>query len=188
MSGRKIFGKLKQIINLFVFIFRVIPKPLKVFLFDLTSRYSQNIFVGIRYVILKSLINSCGDNIKIGTNVTILNWKSLELGNNISIHPNCYIDAAGGITIGNNVSIAHNSSILSSNHKWNNLSKPIKYNAVELNKVIIKDDVWVGCGCRILSGVTIGSRTVLAAGAVVNKSVDSNVIYGGVPAKLIKKI
>ncbi|VDH05093.1 acyltransferase [Bergeyella zoohelcum] len=187
-TGRQKFFKNKKIINLFVKIFRLLPDFILQFFWDCISRYSQIVFVALRYIILKSRIKSCGDNVKIGTNVQILAWDKLSIGHNVSIHSNCYIDANGTIEIGNNVSIAHNTSILSANHDWKDLSLPIKYNPVVLSKVIIHDDVWIGCGCRILADVCISNRSVIAAGAVVNKNVEKNTIVGGIPAKLIKQI
>lgn len=188
MTGREIFKRNKQLMSLLVWFFKIIPGFIRFFLWDATSRYSQILFIGIRYIILKSLVAECGDNIRIGTNVRILNWDNIRLGNNVSIHDNCYLDATGGIEIGNEVSIAHNSSILSTNHDWNDHLIAIKYNAIIPAKVIVNDDVWIACGCRILAGVTIGTRSIIAAGAVVTKTVENNSIYGGVPAKLIKKI
>lgn len=52
--------------------------------------------------------------------------------------------------------------------------------------VIIEDDVWVGCRAIILHGVTVGRGAVIAAGAVVTKSVPPYAIVGGVPAKVIR--
>ena len=43
-------------------------------------------------------------------------------------------------------------------------------------------------GATILPGVTVGENSIVAAGAVVNKSVPANTIVGGVPAKVIKMI
>ncbi|MGE9291694.1 MAG: acyltransferase [Puniceicoccales bacterium] len=51
------------------------------------------------------------------------------------------------------------------------------------SKVIIENDVWVGYGARILSGVTIGKGSIIAAGSVVTKDVAPLSIYGGVPAR-----
>lgn len=187
-TGREKFSRFKKLLNINAILFSVLPKFVRVFLWDISSRYSQTIFIAFRYVLLKTFVKDCGDNIRIGKNVSLLNTQGLVLGNNISIHDNCYIDAAGGIDIGDNVSIAHNSSLISSNHSWEDLNTPIKYNPLIPAKITINEDVWIGCGCRILAGVMISCRTIIAAGAVVNKNMESNSIYGGVPAKLIKKI
>lgn len=187
-TGREKFNRNKKVIGVLVKLFRLFPKSFLLFIWNCTSNHSQIIFVGVRYVILKSLLRSCGDNIKIGTNVQILGWEKLSIGTNVSIHSNCYIDANGEIEIKDDVSIAHNSTILSTNHDWNDSSLPIKYNPVTFGKVVIYNDVWIGCGCRILAGVNIASRSIIAAGAVVNKNVQSNTIVGGVPAKIIKQI
>lgn len=187
-TGRDKFRKKKRLIFFFVKLFKFFPKSVLLFVWNCTTNHTQIIFVGIRYVILKALVKSCGDNVKVGTNVQILGWEKLTLGTNVSIHSNCYIDANGIVEIGDNVSIAHNSTVLSTNHGWANNSLPIKYNSVTFGKVSILDDVWVGCGCRILAGVNIQSRSIIAAGAVVNKDVKSKVIVGGIPAKIIKEI
>ena len=52
-------------------------------------------------------------------------------------------------------------------------------------KVTVGDDVWIGYGAIILSGVTIGEGSVIAAGSVVTKDVDAYTVVGGNPAKKI---
>ena len=42
--------------------------------------------------------------------------------------------------------------------------------------------MWIGSNVTILDGVTVGENSVIAAGAVVNKSFPNNVIIGGIPA------
>ena len=61
-----------------------------------------------------------------------------------------------------------------------------KYEAVSNGDIIVEDDVWIGNGATILSGVRIGQGSVVAAGAVVTKDVPPYAIVGGVPAKVIK--
>ena len=53
--------------------------------------------------------------------------------------------------------------------------------------VIISNNVWIGMNATILKGVTIGENSVVAAGAVVTKSVPANVVVGGNPAIIIKE-
>ena len=54
--------------------------------------------------------------------------------------------------------------------------------------VVIGDNVWIGMNAIILKGVTIGENSVVAAGAVVTKSVRANVVVAGNPAVVIKEI
>ncbi|MBR6071677.1 MAG: CatB-related O-acetyltransferase [Acholeplasmatales bacterium] len=53
--------------------------------------------------------------------------------------------------------------------------------------IVIDDDVWIGVNCIILSGVHIGQGAIIGAGSVVTGNVEPYSIYGGAPAKLIKK-
>lgn len=52
-------------------------------------------------------------------------------------------------------------------------------------KVEIGDFVYLGTNSLIMPGVTIGSHVIVAAGSVVTKSIPSNVVVGGNPAKII---
>lgn len=59
---------------------------------------------------------------------------------------------------------------------------------VQSKPVVIEDNVWIGACCIVLKGVTIGKRAAIGAGSVVTKSVPPDEIWGGNPAKFIKKI
>ena len=170
------------------FVLSFIPKRVLKFIYARISGVRGAIGLGLRYVVIKRLAKSCGENVFISNNVTLLHIDRMIIGSNVSIHTNCYIDAFGGIEIGSDVSIAHNSTILSANHTWDDIHTPIKYNNVRSARVMISNDVWIGCGCRVLAGVLIKSRTVVAAGAVVNKSLPGNNIIGGLPARVLKII
>jgi len=54
--------------------------------------------------------------------------------------------------------------------------------------VIIGDDVWIGTGAIILKGVSIGDRAIVGARAVVTKSVPSDAVVAGNPARLVKQL
>ncbi|MDB4513376.1 CatB-related O-acetyltransferase [Akkermansiaceae bacterium] len=53
--------------------------------------------------------------------------------------------------------------------------------------IIIENDVWIGTGATILSGVTIGNGAVILAGALVTNNVAAYTIVGGVPAKNVRQ-
>ena len=90
--------------------------------------------------------------------------------------------------IGDNVSIAHLCSIITFEHTWDNVDVPIKYNPVNYAGVEIGQDVWLGCGAKVLSGAIIGSRVVVAAGSVVKGKCSNFTLYAGAPARAIKSI
>ena len=64
--------------------------------------------------------------------------------------------------------------------------KECPYEAFSKGDIIVDDDVWIGYGSIIMSGVHIGQGAIVAAGAVVTKDVPPYAIVGGVPASVIK--
>ncbi|MBB3208341.1 acetyltransferase-like isoleucine patch superfamily enzyme [Rhodopirellula rubra] len=163
----------------------IVPVKLREFLWSSSGIFDGPFAIALRYCILKSLIKDCGDNVYVGKFVCVRNWSGLSIGSNVSIHAMCYIDAAGGVSVGDNVSIAHQVSLISFNHSYQNILLPIKYNPNKLAPIAIHEDVWVGCGVRLLAGVVVEQRSIVAAGAVVNRAVERGSIVGGVPAKKI---
>lgn len=188
MNGRVFFTRLGWMISAVSRIFGLTPFAVRKFFYNALKSFDGNFSSLVRYMLLKSSFKQCGNNVFIGPNVIIKNISSISLGSNISIHANCYLDALGNICIEDNVSIAHNSSLISFEHTWDDSETPIKYNPIKASPIHVKSDVWIGCGVRILSGVTINSRSVIAAGAVVTKDVPSNSLVAGVPAKFIKSL
>lgn len=112
---------------------------------------------------------------------------SIKIGSNCSINPYTLIYGHGlGTVIGDNVLIAGHCVVIPTNHVFKDLHKPINQQGLSSKGICIESNVWIGAGCQILDGVTIGTGAIVAAGSVVNKSVAPNTIVGGVPAKLIK--
>lgn len=166
----------------------IIPMPIIRFLWRTLDVFDGKLGAVFRYVLVCRRLGQCGKNVFFAHNIYIDNFKKLRVGNNVSIHTLSTILTGGGVHIGNNVSIAHGVSVVSGEHTWELQDTPIKYNPVVMYEVKIDDDVWIGCGVKILSNVHIGKRVVVAAGGVVTKSLDNGGLYGGIPAKLIKKI
>ncbi len=188
MSGRDKFKKNKKLILFFCKLLSIFSKKFQYRLYNKFSNGESNFKILLRYCLLKNICKQIGNNVYIGSGVTIKNYKNLSIGDNVSIHKNSYIDALGEIVIGNNVSIATDTKIISFNHTWDDLSKPIKYNKLLPKKILIDDDVWIGAGAVILAGIKIEKRVVVGALSVVTKCLESDGVYVGIPAHLIKKI
>jgi acetyltransferase-like isoleucine patch superfamily enzyme len=184
MTGRERFARFAPLIGKLSSLLRCIPRAFFEKTWFLPQGWPGVPGILVRYLYARRLSRFVGSNVMIGPNCTILGWRDLEIGNNVTIHVGCYLDAKGGITIGSDVSIAHYSSILSFDHTWADTTVPIKYNPLSFASVTIEDDVWIGCGVRILSGATVLQRTVVAAGAVVTKGVTGPGVVAGVPGKL----
>lgn len=102
-----------------------------------------------------------------------------------------------GLVIGNYCSIARDVKfILGGNHRTDCLMTfPVYHYFVDSSYVearskgpiVLEDDVWIGVGCVLLSGIVLGQGCVVAAGSVVTKSFSPFSIIGGNPARLIKK-
>ena len=113
---------------------------------------------------------------------TIANIRKIYVGINSTVaRPGCYLQGAGTIRFGDYVQLAPNVGILSANH---DLYDQRKYN---VEPIVIGDYSWIGMNSVVTAGVTLGPRTIVAAGAVVTKSFpDGYCVLAGVPAKVVK--
>lgn len=121
----------------------------------------------------------------------IYDAKNLAIGKDVSINDGVVLQSYGGISIGNNVTISRNVTILTigldtADYIHNSMKKHRDH---IMKKVIIQDGTWLCANVTVLPGVKIASCCIVAAGAVVTHDLnEENCIYGGVPAKLIKRM
>ncbi|MDE5721421.1 MAG: sugar O-acetyltransferase [Clostridia bacterium] len=108
--------------------------------------------------------------------------QNIKVGKNVFINSGCCFQDQGGIEIGDNALIGQQVVIATINHDLNPENRGNMFPA----PVKIGNRVWIGAHATILSGVTIGDNSVIAAGAVVTKDVPENSVVAGVPAKIIK--
>ena len=110
----------------------------------------------------------------------------------LNIHS--YNKEVESLIIGNYCSIAGGVHfILSGGHSYETLSTyPFdafltkQAESISKGPIIVDDDVWIGFGSIILSGVHIGKGAIIGAGSVVTKNVEPYSIVAGTPARLIK--
>lgn len=110
----------------------------------------------------------------------------ISIGDNTRIHGSC-IHAFERIEIGSNCLIAANCQIFDASGHGTSL----KERAASQGKskpIIIGNNVWIGTGCIILPGTTIGNNSVISAGSVVRGVVPEGVVFAGNYAKFIKQL
>ena len=122
--------------------------------------------------------------------ITVLKGGELVVGKWSGI-TNSVLVCKENIKIGNYVNIGAGSIIMDTNFHSTNWEQRAKRNDGNIAKsapISIGDYVFIGTRCIILKGVTIGEKSIVAAGSIVTKNIPAGEIWGGNPAKFIKKI
>ena len=125
-----------------------------------------------RTSILRELLGGIGENVVIDTPFHCDYGKNIFLGNDVIINMNCTFVDNKTIRIGDRVLIASNVQMYTSSHPV----LPIE----------IENNVWIGGGCILLPGVTIGENSVIGAGSVVTRPVPPNCVAVGNPCRVIR--
>lgn len=147
-------------------------------------------------------LNALGKGeIKLGNNVSIGAYSRLiiatsfdhigshiHIGDQVGIGEFAYLGGAGGLEIGDQCIVGQYFSCHPENHNYTDKKIPIRLQGTSRKGIKIGQNCWIGSKVTILDGVEIGDNCVIAAGAVVTKSMPPNSIIGGVPAKVIKPI
>lgn len=138
---------------------------------------------------------------KIGSNSFLWQFvvvlKKARIGKNVNVCSHCFIE--NNVVIGNNVTIKngvhiwdgitiHDDVFIGPNVTFTNDKYPINKNInYKISKTVIKKGAVIGAGSVVLPGITIGENALVAAGALVTKSVPDGMMAIGVPAKIVEK-
>ncbi|PMD93035.1 hypothetical protein BWI97_19035 [Siphonobacter sp. BAB-5405] len=136
-----------------------------------------------------------GKGLYAGARVRLWAKNSIIIGENFYIGRDSQIEA--DCIIGNDVIFGNRVAIVGKyDHNFQQIGTPIRHASEirdpdftwqdRLKPTIIEDDVWVGYGSIIMSGITIHQGSIIAAGSVVTKDVEPYSIYAGNPARKIK--
>ena len=135
-----------------------------------------------------------GNNVSMGKNTRIectgnlqSIGKGIKVGNNAGLGADSFFGCSGGILIGDDTIIGNYVSFHAENHVFNDLATAIRLQGSSRKGIIVGRNCWIGAKATILDGAEIGDGCIIAAGAVVTEGkYESNGIYGGVPAQLLK--
>jgi maltose O-acetyltransferase len=109
---------------------------------------------------------------------------NIEIGDNSYINFNCNFIDDTKIIIGKKVMFGPAVTIATVGHPINPNYREYMYAA----PVKIEDNCWIGAGCTICPGVTIGENSVIGAGSVVTKDIPANSVAVGNPCKVLRAI
>ncbi|WP_430908623.1 acyltransferase [Maribacter sp. 2-571] len=123
------------------------------------------------------------------TNLIVSQNAVLTIGDHTGLS-NCTIVCQNGVTIGKHVKIGGSVKIYDTDfHHLKYTERENRKTDIPLTKsVVIGDHCFIGAHSIILKGVTIGNKAIIGAGSVVTKSIPEGEVWGGNPAKFIKKI
>ncbi len=111
---------------------------------------------------------------------------SLTIGDGTSIEPNVHIGAATDMVIGRNVVLASSVYITDHDHGYNDGEVSALNQPLEVQRVTIEDNVWIGERGVVLKGVTIGHHSIVGANSVVTRSIPPFSIAVGSPARVVR--
>lgn len=109
----------------------------------------------------------------------------IRIGNSNYFNRNVMLDACGLIEIGDRNMFGPDVYITDSNHQFGGSFSPGEL-PMDQGNVVIGNRCWIGAKAVILKGVRLGDGCVVAAGAVVTRSVEPGVVVAGVPARPLR--
>jgi acetyltransferase-like isoleucine patch superfamily enzyme len=154
-------------------------------------RLGRNVFVGERVTIFDERAGGpveLGDRVHLNRDTVVQTGDggSVRIGADSHLQARCQLSAyLAPIELGHNVQVAPNCAFYSYDH-GTDAEVPMQDQPLRTRGPIrIGNDVWLGVGAIVLSGVTIGDGAVIGAGAVVTADVPDNGIAVGVPARVV---
>jgi acetyltransferase-like isoleucine patch superfamily enzyme len=126
-----------------------------------------------------------GDHFKIWSThkrTLVTGWGKLRIGDRVFLNNGVFLACCKEITIGDDVAIANEVYITDSD------SHGVEGRPVREAPVRIGNGAWIGARAIILPGVTVGSRALVAAGAVVTRDVPDDTLVAGNPARVIREL
>ena len=158
------------------------------FVLLLTNWLPDNVvFLRLRGLLASFFLGSCGNNLRLGRNITFYNPSRIHIGENVYIAFGCWFMAGEEISIGNEVLFGPYCVVVSSNHRRAE-NGSFRYGIPDKRPIYIGDGSWMAAMVTITAGSMIGKGSLVAAGSVVSGTVPSDVMAGGVPARVIKSL
>ena len=127
-----------------------------------------------------------GDGCILDRELTIECRGVLHIGKRVIFGHHCTLGVRESLIIGDDTLLAEMVSIRDHDHRFDDLTIPIREQGMTCAPIVIGRNVWIGAKVSVVKGVTIGDGAIIGANAVVTRDVPANAIAAGVPARVIK--
>ena len=159
----------------------------RLYIYNLISRLlPETSFFSLKSRLLRWCGADIGNNVRICSSVMIIGAGTLKIGDNTWVGHKSLIIASGAITIGKNVDIAPLVYIGTGTHKVDFAGNRCAGQGVSKD-ITVGDGCWLCVRSVLLPGVTIGSMSIIGAGALVTKSLPDRITAVGVTAKVLER-
>lgn len=125
-------------------------------------------------------------NISRGVSFIATEKGRIDLGNRVYLGRDCVLASDASIVIGDNTILAEFVSVIDADHGTARNGVPIRDQDLVPRPIKIGADVWIGRGCAVLKGVTIGEGAVIGANSVVTRDIPPYAVACGNPARVIR--
>lgn len=140
--------------------------------------------------ISKPEVVEIGENCRICDFTFIYGGGGVHIGDYVDFQPTCVIWGGGSVYIGNRVSVGVGTVILTGTYTYKEGLKMVDGLSDGETKAIyghveIKDDVYIGAHCTVMSNITIGEGAIIGANSLVTKDIEPWTVVVGSPCREI---
>jgi maltose O-acetyltransferase len=139
-----------------------------------------------RQALLRRLLGSMGSRVHFEPGFRCEFGRNIHIGDNFYANFDCIMLDGGGIHIGNDVLLAPRVGIYTANHAIDATERAA--GGCFAKPVRIGNRVWIGAGCHLNPGVTIGDDSIIGSGSVVTRDIPPGVIAAGIPCRVVRAI
>jgi len=157
----------------------------------INSFLSGTHFFELKRLLLRAAGIPCGVGSKVVGPVYLGNVARVRIGSNVWVGTRFAVYGNGSVTLGDDIDIAPEVAFLTGSHEM--VEGPLHTHTHRAGKGVsfhieVGNGTWIGARSTIMGNTTIGDGCVIAVGAVVNRTVGTNMVVGGVPARSVRKV
>jgi maltose O-acetyltransferase len=140
----------------------------------------------VRAYLAAGMLDACGERVNVEHGAWFGSGRGIRLGDRSALGMDALV--IGPLTVGDDVMMGPRCLLVSDRHEISDTGVPMAQQGFGAPRpIVIEDDVWIGAGVTVLSGVRIGRGSVVGAGSVVTRDVPPWSVAAGNPARVVRQ-